>query len=342
MSNINQKKGVDLSGLDAFNVSDLVQSNPVGSEDENLIGKILSIEIDKLHEDPHNTRTVFDEDKLKELVESITAINPVTKKPRGIKTPLSVRPHPDVKGEYIVNAGHRRLRAAKMAGMTEVPVYIDSDANHYDNTVDNLQREDLSAMELAMFIAKRVEAGDSKSEIAKQIGRPASIVSDHAVFFDLPIYIRELYDEQICQSMQGLAILHRANKHHQEEVERFCIAQEEELTVKQIRDFVDSLKVKETPKEKETADVPVANPKQSEPIAENSSDTPELTDLKSTKFIESEELSEIKAANKEADESLVEKIIELKQLVESVRQGDADSLDMMELLIDDLLIEASR
>ncbi|MFM5432841.1 transcriptional repressor KorB C-terminal beta-barrel domain-containing protein [Aeromonas veronii] len=146
-----------------------------------------------------------------------------------------------------MNAGYRRYLAAQEAGLDTVPAFIDSDADEYDNAVDNIQREGLTALEMAHFIQRQIDNGDKKSEIAGKLGKPASFVSDHISFFELPDCIRELYDSGRCVSVQALAILHRSFKNYPDEVETYCIesmvAEDgDELTTADVRRFCNDLK----------------------------------------------------------------------------------------------------
>ncbi|EPP1213801.1 ParB/RepB/Spo0J family partition protein [Proteus mirabilis] len=244
-------KGADLSGLDSFNLSDLMGgpgAAPVeAAEPENNNLLIREVPISKIHPDPNNSRQRVDPAKITELADSMKAVSKVTGKQRGVKNPLSLKPHPELEGEFMINAGFRRYLAAQEAGLDTVPAFIDSDADEYDNAVDNIQREGLTALEMAHFIQRQIDNGDKKSEIAGKLGKPASFVSDHISFFELPDCIRELYDSGRCVSVQALAILHRSFKNYPDEVETYCIesmvAEDgDELTTADVRRFSNDLK----------------------------------------------------------------------------------------------------
>ncbi|WP_258534317.1 ParB/RepB/Spo0J family partition protein [Vibrio cholerae] len=244
-------KGADLSGLDSFNLSDLMGgpgAAPVeAAEPENNNLLIREVPISKIHPDPNNSRQRVDPAKITELADSMKAVSKVTGKQRGVKNPLSLKPHPELEGEFMINAGYRRYLAAQEAGLDTVPAFIDSDADEYDNAVDNIQREGLTALEMAHFIQRQIDNGDKKSEIAGKLGKPASFVSDHISFFELPDCIRELYDSGRCVSVQALAILHRSFKNYPDEVETYCIesmvAEDgDELTTADVRRFCNDLK----------------------------------------------------------------------------------------------------
>ncbi|WP_198266655.1 ParB/RepB/Spo0J family partition protein [sulfur-oxidizing endosymbiont of Gigantopelta aegis] len=232
-------KGADLSGLDDFNVSSLLTGNKKAKRANE--GQLSYAPIDKFIEDENNARQSFDSDKLNELVESIKAISPVTNKMTGVKQPLSVRRHPDKEGYFIINGGHRRYRAAKIAGLTELPYFISDENDELDNVVDNLIREGLKADEVAKFIEARILAGDKKSEIAKRLGKQLSYVSDHAVFSQLDDSIKSIFDEKYCESIRGLAKLHRAFKKHPDKVKNYCKNLHQKVSVSDIDFFIKSL-----------------------------------------------------------------------------------------------------
>lgn len=225
----NGSKSIDLSELDKFDVSELISDKPLKET-----GKPLFIPLDQIQADPDQPRKEIDQEKLDELAESIKA--------RGVKSPISVKPKNE-NGFYVINHGERRWLASQKAGLTEIPAFIDDEHDHIDQAVENIQRENLTPLEIAHFIERCVAGGMKKSQIAKMIGKPASWVSDHAVFFDFPDYIRDLYDTGRCRSIQALAALHRSNKDFSGEISGFCSG-DKDITTAEVRDFVDQLKKK--------------------------------------------------------------------------------------------------
>ncbi|EJE4183762.1 ParB/RepB/Spo0J family partition protein [Vibrio parahaemolyticus] len=245
-----KKKGADLSGLDDFNLSDLMSGTPKQQESH---GKSVAVEagsvsyapLEHFHEDPDNARKEFNLDKLQELADSMEQLNPTTGEKRGILEPLSCKRHPDIPEHLIILGGNRRFRAAGMAGLDKAPFIIKDELDDFDKFVLNDQRENLSPLEVAMFIKNRLDAKHKAGEIAKALGRPASYVSDHKIFFDMADSIRDLYDSNLCRSMQALALLHRAYKKNANEIDAYCLQASEdsqELTTSQVRKFLESLK----------------------------------------------------------------------------------------------------
>ncbi len=136
-----------------------------------------------------NPRTAFDEEKLKELAESI--------KERGILQPLVCKQDGS---EFILIAGERRLRAAKMIGLKEVPIIVrDTEPNdiRVEQVIENLQREDLSAEDKYFAFKEMRDAGMSIKEISKKTGVNATVISSILALENLDnnIRIRKDIDE---------------------------------------------------------------------------------------------------------------------------------------------------
>lgn len=129
-----------------------------------------------------NPRTAFDEEKLKELADSI--------RERGILQPLICKQNGS---EYILIAGERRLRAAKMVGLKEVPIIIrDTEQNDIkvEQVIENLQREDLSAEDKYLAFKKMRVAGLSIKEISKKTGVNTTVISSILALENLDNAIR--------------------------------------------------------------------------------------------------------------------------------------------------------
>ena len=120
-------------------------------------------------------RNGFDEESIKELAESI--------KVAGIIQPITVRPDPENEGQYIVIAGERRMLAASVAGLIDVPVIIRHTTKEEADVVqaiENLQREDLCLADTAEGVAKLVKHHKGVKGAAKVLGKSAAWVSKHA------------------------------------------------------------------------------------------------------------------------------------------------------------------
>ena len=136
-------------------------------------GGIDEIDVDLIVPNPHQPRTTFDEAALDELVGSM--------KEHGVLQPLLVSTS-NTEGVYQLIAGERRLRAAKLAGLTRVPVIVKEAATRELLElllVENLQREDLNALEEAGAYQRLAgEFGITQDEIAHRVGRSRTAVAN--------------------------------------------------------------------------------------------------------------------------------------------------------------------
>ncbi len=136
-------------------------------------GGIDEIDVDLIVPNPHQPRATFDEDALDELVLSL--------KEHGVLQPLLVTTS-NTEGVYQLIAGERRLRAAKLAGLTRVPVIVKEAATRELlelALVENLQREDLNALEEAAAYQRLAgEFGITQDEIAQRVGRSRAAVAN--------------------------------------------------------------------------------------------------------------------------------------------------------------------
>ena len=137
---------------------------------------------------PTQPRTIFQPEKLEELAQSIRA--------NGIIQPLIVRQH---NGAYELIAGERRLRAAKIAGMTEVPVVIQDLAEDRILEValiENIQREDLNAIELAIAYDRlNRELSLTHEEIGRRTGKDRTTITNFLRLLRLPAAIQDMLSE---------------------------------------------------------------------------------------------------------------------------------------------------
>lgn len=158
-----------------------------GVEKEVLEKKVevnQDISVDAIDSNPFQPRTSFDEQSLDELAASIKKL--------GIVQPLTVRETGT--GRYQLIAGERRLRAAKRAGLTHVPAYIrtaDDQAMLELALVENIQREDLDAVEVAISFQRLIEECKlTQEELSDRVGKQRSTVANYLRLLKLPAEIQ--------------------------------------------------------------------------------------------------------------------------------------------------------
>jgi ParB family chromosome partitioning protein len=154
---------------------------------------IFWVEVEKVVPNPYQPRREFDENRLQELAESVRMY--------GILQPLTVtrkevqNPDGSFRSEYELIAGERRLRASKLAGLTQVPVIIrDGEQTEQEKLelaiIENLQREDLNSVDRALAFRQLADVfGLSHTQIAKKMGRSREYVSNSVRLLMLPDYM---------------------------------------------------------------------------------------------------------------------------------------------------------
>lgn len=173
----------------------------VSGEGENDRDDLREIAVELISPNPKQPRIAFDEDALQSLAESIRA--------RGILQPVLVRPKPG--GNYELIAGERRWRAAKLAGLEQVPAIVrprdDSEALELA-LIENMAREDLNPVEEARACAALVEElGLSREDVGLRVGRSRVAVSNLIRLLDLPDEALELLESGRLAEGHGRALL---------------------------------------------------------------------------------------------------------------------------------------
>lgn len=170
-------------------------------QEESETGGSLTIKINKITPNPNQPRQQFDNDALDELVSSI--------KEKGILTPVTVC---DQDGKYILIAGERRLRAAKIAGLTDIPAYIievKNDAELMEMAlIENIQRENLNPIEEAeAFAVLNSKFSLSQEAVAKAVGKKRVTVANALRLLKLPLEIKDSIKNGDISAGHGRAIL---------------------------------------------------------------------------------------------------------------------------------------
>lgn len=217
---------------------------------------IVQLPLSLIDEDQNQPRTEFNKESLRELAETISE--------RGVKTPISVRPHPDVPGRYIINHGARRFRASRMAGKETIPACVDADYTEEDQLVENLQREGLSALEIAQFMARLRNKGRKKTEIAKAIGKSPSYVTHHLSLLELPEPLDRAFRSGRCSDVTGINDLNRLFRSHPEQVRTWLEDETQEInraSINTLKGFLDTLPSASGHEEEEAHVVAPALPK---------------------------------------------------------------------------------
>lgn len=194
---------------------------------------ISAIPIEKIETNPYQPRTEFEEKALMELANSI--------KEQGIIQPVTVRQINN--NGYQLISGERRLRAAKIAGLSEIPAYIRT-AN--DNEllelalVENIHREDLNSIEIALSYQRLIdECTLSQEELSDKIGKNRSTITNYLRLLKLPAEIQAgLRDKKITMG-HARALINIENTEIQLNIYHDIIA--EDYSVRNVEEIVRNL-----------------------------------------------------------------------------------------------------
>lgn len=163
-------------------------------------GKVLFLPVEAILPNPEQPRRHFEEEQLEELAASIREM--------GVLQPLSVRRR---EGQWELVAGERRLRAAKLAGLSAVPclsISVDDRSSSLLALVENLQRRDLDFWEEALALRRLIDEWQlSQEECAKRIGKSQSAVANKLRLLKLPQEVLELLRSHGCSERHARALL---------------------------------------------------------------------------------------------------------------------------------------
>lgn len=236
-----KKKSVLGKGLSAL-ISPI--SNETTNTDLQAINSVQEIPLEWIEPNPFQPRVDFDEESLQELADSI--------KQQGIIQPITLRKLSDK--EYQIISGERRYRAAKIAGLDTIPAYIRS-ANDEQMIemaiIENVQREDLNAIEIALGYKRLMEECNLTIEqVGEKIGKKRATVNNYIRLLKLPPEIQVAIRDNKISMGHARAIITIDNPVVQLSVFKQII--DKDLSVRQVEKFVQEIsqtsnKVKKLP-----------------------------------------------------------------------------------------------
>lgn len=204
----------------------LIPEDPEDFREENNI----LISINKIKSDEEQPRKSFDSEKIAELAESI--------KTHGIIQPLILRKH--MEDQYIIVAGERRWRAAKMAGLKDVPAIImeltDRDILEV-SLIENIQRQDLNPIEEALAYRKLLnDFKITQEELSKRIGKSRVAIANTMRLTNLDDRVQQYIIESILSEGHGRILLTISDKQKQYELSQQVI--DEKLSVRELERLI--------------------------------------------------------------------------------------------------------
>lgn len=206
-------------------------------EDKNLLQTRISadieIPVEKIVTNPFQPRTEFDEEALNELASSIKEL--------GVIQPITVRELNN--GTFQLITGERRLRAAKIAGLAKIPAYnrvADDNEMLEIALVENIQREDLNAIEIAISYQRLIEECNLTQEnLSQRIGKNRATISNYLRLLKLPAEIQLAIRERKISMGHARALI--SIEEPKSQLQIFYKIGEEDLSVRKVEELVRNL-----------------------------------------------------------------------------------------------------
>lgn len=213
-------------GLDA-----LISTEAVRTSGSSSIGEI---NLNLIEANPNQPRREFSEEALRELADSIREI--------GIVQPITLRQTDE--GRYQIIAGERRFRASQLVGKETIPAYIitaDDESTMEMALVENIQREDLNALEIALAYQKLIEQNNlSQEQLSKRVGKGRATIANFLRLLKLPAPVQMALKEKRIDMGHARALLSLDDPKQQIEV--FKEIQKNNYSVRQVEELVRRIK----------------------------------------------------------------------------------------------------
>ena len=194
---------------------------------------ICEVSVEKIQPNPNQPRRDFDDDSLQELANSIRQI--------GIIQPITLRDMGD--GSYTIIAGERRWRASQRAGLTHIPAYIRTvdDENMMEMAlVENIQRQDLTALEIALAYQHLIEQYNlTQEQLSDKVGKNRATVANYLRLLKLPAPIQMALKNKEIDMGHARALL--ALNDPKAQLEVFNEFKKDKISVRKIEEMVKEL-----------------------------------------------------------------------------------------------------
>lgn len=219
-------------GLGALlqNVETDITIGSTGEDVGNIVGAVSSLAIETIEANPFQPRTQFEKEALVGLADSIKEL--------GIIQPVTVRKLGY--GKYQLISGERRFRASQIAGLTEIPAFIRI-ANDQEMLemalVENIQRQDLDAIEVAFSYQKLIEeCGLTQEKMSERVGKKRSTVANYLRLLKLPAEIQLAIRTRDISMGHARALVNIDDEKKQLAISRMIV--KEGLSVRQVEEIV--------------------------------------------------------------------------------------------------------
>ncbi len=207
------------------------------------------IDISLIVPNPKQPRTIFDEDALQELADSIRTL--------GVIQPITVKKEAD--GKYMIISGERRWRASQLAQATTIPAYIrpevDDQALLEMAIVENVQRQDLNAIEVALSLRRLVEECNlTQDKLGERIGKRRSTVANYMRLLKLPAEVQLALREELISMGHARALI--AVEDPQQQIALVKKIVKKGLSVRQTEEMVKALSTPKPTREENDEEFP--------------------------------------------------------------------------------------
>ena len=242
MSSKKKGLGKGLSALLESAETDITLSALDGKTSANsgVLGSIAQVDISSIETNPFQPRTEFEKEALIDLTNSI--------KVHGIIQPITLRKMG--RGNYQIISGERRFRAAQLAGLTQVPCYIrvaDDQTMLEMAIVENLQREDLNAIEIALSFKRLIdECNLTQEQLSEKVGKNRSTVTNYLRLLKLPLAVQVALRENKISMGHARALLSISDEDKQLAALETIL--EENLSVRKVEELVKGKRAKDASK----------------------------------------------------------------------------------------------
>lgn len=200
------------------------------STGQGIVGSVSTIRISNIEANPFNPRTSFEKEALKELSQSISI--------HGIIQPLTVRKLG--RDKYQLISGERRFRASQLAGLEEIPVYIRvaNDQTMLEMAlVENIQREDLNAMEVALSYQRLIDdCSLTQDQLSQKVAKSRSSITNYIRLLKLPAPIQAGVRDSLISMGHARALVSAGDENLQLEIYDRVIS--ENLSVREIEALI--------------------------------------------------------------------------------------------------------
>ncbi len=213
-----------------------------------VVGNILEVELSKIVANPWQPRTKFDKQALEDLVTSIQSL--------GVIQPITVRKKSD--GNYELISGERRFRASQLADKQTIPAYvrIANDQEMLEMAlVENIQRQDLDAIEIALSYKQLIEDIQlTQEELSKRVGKDRTSITNYLRLLKLDPIIQTGIRDGMISMGHGRALIAVENFDQQFEIYERII--KDNLSVRETESLIKSLREDKPKTAKETVELP--------------------------------------------------------------------------------------